>query len=362
MIYQIKRLCATDIETVVYESQTSPRISSSGRRKDGPFLLLSFYYLLGEIAQVTSQQWQHQPSFSPILAPSPGLTTLALRLLIAILLPGQQYSTSTAFQALALKVPSWLHAPTHTRHVSSPLTALAWVYPRSSPIAGSSTGRETCLSWRTTYIDAFYVLGVSGGAPYVLACVEAIPRERLLGASVVSGIYPASLGTEGMSMGNRVLLWTAASKWIGALTGPMMDWMIGQVARDSEHPGRLTDLFVKEMQRKPERDAKCLGDEDVRVKLVEALRESFRQGGDGVAWDIKLIASDWGFDLAKLRTSEFGMCLWHGRGDTNVPVAMAEKAAGLMEGVTLRVLGEEAHVSVSLNRQDEILEALLLKH
>jgi pimeloyl-ACP methyl ester carboxylesterase len=211
-------------------------------------------------------------------------------------------------------------------------------------------------------IETFYVLGASGGAPYVLACVEAITRKRLLGASVVSGIYPASLGTQEMSTGNRVLLWTAASKWIGALTGPMMDWMIGRVARDSQHPGRLKDLFVKEMNRNPERDVKCLEDEDVKEKLVEALRESFRQGGDGVAWDIRLLASEWGFELAKLRTLGFRMCLWHGRGDTNVPVAMAEKAAGLMEGVELRVLEEEAHLSVSVNRQDEILEALLLKH
>lgn len=210
-------------------------------------------------------------------------------------------------------------------------------------------------------IETFYVLGASGGAPYVFACVEAITSQRLLGASVVSGIYPVGLGTQGMLMANRVLLWTAASKWMGALTGPMMDWMIGQVARDSQHPGRLKDLFVKEMKNKPERDAKCLEDEDVKEKLVEALRESFRQGGDGVAWDIGLIASDWGFELAKLKTLGFGMCLWHGRGDINVPVTKAEKAAGLMEGAVLRVLEDEAHLSLSVNRQDEILEALLLQ-
>ena len=44
-----------------------------------------------------------------------------------------------------------------------------------------------------------------------------------------------------------------------------------------------------------------------------------------------------------------------------MPVAMAEKAALLTEGVNLRVLEEEAHLSPSVNYQHEILKALLQK-
>ncbi|KAK4938851.1 hypothetical protein LTR10_020757 [Elasticomyces elasticus] len=208
-------------------------------------------------------------------------------------------------------------------------------------------------------IQKFYVLGCSGGSPYALACVHAISRDRLLGASVVAGLYPAGLGTAGMTMGNRVLLWTASSEWIGGWTGPLMDMMIGRVARDYDHPDRLKEWFIKEMKSKPAPDAACVEDEWTTERIVEATRESFRQGGEGVALDIKLIAKDWGFELQDLNTDGLGMYLWHGGQDVNVPLAMAEKAAKLMGGVELKVLEEEAHLSASLKHQDEILTALL---
>lgn len=207
-------------------------------------------------------------------------------------------------------------------------------------------------------IQKFYVLGASGGSPYALACVKVIPRDRLLGVAVVAGIYPVNLGTAGMTLGNRILLWTAASPWIGGWTGPLMDWMIGGVARDYGHPERLKEWFVKEMKSKPAPDARCIEDEAVTEKLVAAGRESFRQGGDGVAWDIKVIAKDWGFELQDLQTEGLGVYLWHGRQDVNVPVAMAEQAAKLL-GRELKVLEDEAHLSASLKHQDEILSALL---
>jgi pimeloyl-ACP methyl ester carboxylesterase len=138
-----------------------------------------------------------------------------------------------------------------------------------------------------------------------------------------------------------------------------MDWMIGRVARDYEHPERLTEWFVKEMKSKPGPDARCVEDEAVTEKLVAAGRESFRQAGDGVAWDIKLIAKDWGFELQDLKTKGLGVYLWHGRQDVNVPVTMAEQAAKLLGGVKLRIFEDEAHLSASLKRQDEILTALL---
>ncbi len=257
-----------------------------------------------------------------------------------------------------------LLAPTAKRHGARLISI-------DRPGMGLSTFQpdRTLLDWPRDVLEladhlqipAFYVVGASGGAPYVFACVKALPRNRLLGASVVAGIYPLSLGTQGMSMDNRILLWTASSKWLGGLTGRMMDWAFGAVARDHEHPERLTDLLVKGMRTKPEPDAKCFENEWARDRIVEAARESFRQDGDCVALDIKLIARDWGFNLEDLNIEGFRICLWHGKRDANVPVSMAEKAAALMKGVDLRVLEDEAHLSMSLNHQDEILKALLVE-
>merc|ERR1712098_524599 len=54
------------------------------------------------------------------------------------------------------------------------------------------------------------------------------------------------------------------------------------------------------MRTKPAPDAKCFENEWVRERIVAAARESFRQDGDSVALDIKLIAGDWGFNLENL--------------------------------------------------------------
>lgn len=209
-------------------------------------------------------------------------------------------------------------------------------------------------------IKKFYILGASGGAPYALACVHALPRDRLLGCCVMAGIYPTSLGTAGMSIGSRALLWISASKWLGGLAGWMLDMELGQAAYDREHPERLREQFVRDMKTKPALDAKCLEKEGATDMLVEALRESFRQGREGVATDLRLISSDWGFELQDLKTEGFKIDLWHGKEDANIPVAMAEKAAALMAGVKLKVIENAAHLSASMNHQDELLKSLLL--
>ncbi|KAJ9634454.1 hypothetical protein H2204_006279 [Knufia peltigerae] len=211
-------------------------------------------------------------------------------------------------------------------------------------------------------INGFYVVGASGGAPYVFACVKEVSKTgRLLGACVVAGAYPLSLGTAGMSWPVRILMLTASSKWFGGVVGWLMDWDFGSVARDREHPERMRKVLVRAMKAKPEPDARCVDSEEVTTKLVEAMHESYRQpSGGGINLDIRLIAGDWGFDLADLDTEEgFNICLWHGGRDANVPVAMARNAASLIKGAKLKVLEDEAHLSISLNAQDQFLEDLL---
>ena len=209
-------------------------------------------------------------------------------------------------------------------------------------------------------IDKFYILGVSGGGPYVITCAKVIPRRRLLGAAIVAGVYPLSLGTEGMLIGVRVLLWTAASRWLSGAVAPLLDWQMGSAARDDDHPERLTKLFMREMEGRHERDLRCLDDLVFRTQLIEGLREAFRQDSYGVAWEAKLYGSEWGFPLEEVDFE--GMDLWHGRLDINVPVATAEKAASLLRGAKLRVVDEESHLSLPVNNLDKILGCLLAEH
>lgn len=232
------------------------------------------------------------------------------------------------------------------------------------PGAGASTFQHDrrLLDWPSDVLELadhlqvsqFYVMGMSGGSPYVIACAKEIPRSRLLGAAVMSGIYPLKLGMSGILVATRVMMFMAA--WATPLLVPLLDWQLGKAARNPD-PKVFEDMFAKEMNAQPGADGKCLEDLEFRRQLMESIRESVRAGSAGAAWEARLYASEWGFELDEVQFD--GLCLWHGRLDTNCPVAMAEKAVAQLKGAELKVLQEEAHVSLPVNHAKEIMRHLL---
>lgn len=213
-------------------------------------------------------------------------------------------------------------------------------------------------------IRQFHILGFSAGAAYALACARSIPRVRendsgegrLLRVALVSGVYPPDLGTEGLLFGARMLLFVGA--WVPRLvTGPVIDWLVGRKARD-ENPKLLEDFYDKEASRSPEVDRKCLQDERFRRVAIDAARESMRQGGQGPATDLKLLA-DIGVKIKDISDEGDGIHIWHGTGDQNTPSEMAEKAAKAMPRSRFRALDGEGHLSSPISFAQEIMQALV---
>ena len=234
----------------------------------------------------------------------------------------------------------------------------------SRPGYGSSTFKpdRRILDWPSDVLELadhlqvsqFYILGVSGGCPYVLACLKEIPRSRLLGAAVIAGLYPLKLGVSGMTVASRVMLFFAA--WATPLAAPLIDWQLGQAARDSD-PTVLEKVIMKEMNRRPEVDRKCLENLDLKQQLIDSVRESVKFGSQGMAWEARLFGSDWGFELEEVQFE--GLCLWHGKADANCPSSMAEKAVTQIKGAELKLFEGEAHISLLINHAEEALKHLL---
>ena len=240
------------------------------------------------------------------------------------------------------------------------------------PGMGASTydASRTLLDWPVDVlavadhlgIRQFYVWGLSGGAPYVLACARAIPRAasaggegRLLGATITSGLFPPSLGTQGMLPGLRALL--LAGAWLPrAATGLMLDMQFGKAARN-EDPRALEDLFDRELAGRQEVEALCYKDERVRRGLVDGMREALRPGSEGVAHELMLYTADWGFRLDEVDAA--ALSIWHGQQDKNVPVHMAKKAAQSLRGAKLHILDREAHISTPVRHVESILREML---
>jgi hypothetical protein len=86
------------------------------------------------------------------------------------------------------------------------------------------------------------------------------------------------------------------------------------------------------------------------------MREGFRQGSKGPAWDCTLYG-DWGFDLKDVNGEN--IILWHGGKDMSAPFQMAEKAAKEMKGCELRAFEDETHLSLPYHHLEDVLKSLL---
>lgn len=217
----------------------------------------------------------------------------------------------------------------------------------------------------------FAVLGVSGGAPYALACAAAAValeelRGRLVAVGVVAGLYPASLGLAGMLPDARALLWVAP--WATGLVRWALKWGLGAAAARAAAEGgdggaALEEVLGKGMVGRPEADRRVWEEDETGFRgfLVESVRGAVGTSAEGAAWEARLFGSDWGFGLDKVEVEGEGrrIVLWHGALDVNSPVAMAEKAAALIgAGAELRVEPEEAHASLTVHKVEEVLDTL----
>lgn len=204
------------------------------------------------------------------------------------------------------------------------------------------------------HIEKFHVVGDSGGSPYALVCAKEITRTRLLSVSIVSGIYPVSLGTQGMLFGVKAILY--GGLWLPqAVVTRLLDWEFGNMAKNPDKE-EFERAFMKGMALKPESDRKCLDDLPFREVVIESTREAFKQGSRGPAWDCKLYG-DWGFEISSV--SGENMTLWHGKKDMNAPFGMAEKASKLMKECKLKAFDEETHLSLPYHKLEDVVKSIL---
>lgn len=204
-------------------------------------------------------------------------------------------------------------------------------------------------------IDQFRVLGSSGGAPHVLACCKDIPRSRLLAATFVSGLGPPFLGTKGMSLGLKIGIYIGSS-WMSAMVAPMLDVLIGRLARNPD-PEVLVTAMMKGLASLPVQDSQWMAIETFKTRFFESTRESLRHGSYGAAGDLKVFGLDWGFELEAVDCN--ALTAWHGKKDNIIPISLAEKMAARLPGLEWKVCEDDGHVGILASRADEVLRHLL---
>jgi pimeloyl-ACP methyl ester carboxylesterase len=202
-------------------------------------------------------------------------------------------------------------------------------------------------------IPQFRVLSVSGGGPYALSCLYSLPATQCLGGQIVASLYPTKLGLQGMSLSHRAVLFF--SYWTPSFLGWLLNWQLGSAARNPDKEV-LKRMFLKSAKSLPKRDQEAIEREDFGPAMLDACRESFRQGGsEGIARESYLLSLDWGFELEDIEMEGREVTIWHGKDDMNCPFGMVEKAAGLMEDAATRWVEGEGHGSLIAYHREEII-------
>lgn len=203
-----------------------------------------------------------------------------------------------------------------------------------------------CLVQALGYGDsAFGILGLSGGAPYALACVRAMP-SRITHAAICSGHTP--MNAPGVARGNqdRVIEFVnrrprIASAFIGG--------MIRQLDR---HPNRITERIGENWSAADRR--LILDDPVLRAELVLTLKEAARHGPQGIVTDVGLLARPWGFRLDDLPPASIS--IWQGACDPIAPPSMGHYFHQHLVGSELTIDTTAGHLTMLKWHAAEIMQ------
>jgi pimeloyl-ACP methyl ester carboxylesterase len=162
-------------------------------------------------------------------------------------------------------------------------------------------------------IDRFYVEGYSAGGPHALACAHQLPEQVIAGALIGSAAPMNRPGAyDGLPLSNQLL--ARSGRWFPWLTYLIRRLMRRMVMGDAEKTARQLMASI------PESDKAILYKSQNMEIFVNSVREGFRPGSRGVAYDDILINRAWGFDLDHIQAR---IDIWQGEADVNVPAHAA---------------------------------------
>ena len=193
-------------------------------------------------------------------------------------------------------------------------------------------------------------MGSSGGGPHALAC-GALAADRCVAVAVVSSVGPwAATGLDfldGMGEGNEI-------EFGAALEGeePFRELLV--LWREEILAAGEQGTFASLQSVLSPPDQKVMTGDFAR-HMHESFSLALENGVDGWGDDDLAFTRPWGFDLARLAVPVF---LWQGEQDLMVPPAHGRWLADAMPGCRARLLPDDGHLTILLNRPAEILADL----
>jgi pimeloyl-ACP methyl ester carboxylesterase len=199
-------------------------------------------------------------------------------------------------------------------------------------------------------IDRFAVLGVSGGAPYALACAQQL-GQRITRLGLVCPLGSLVLFTSTRGMGWIEKLFIDLMRYVPTIARAIYSYVVGPVM--AWQPGLALAILTSVA---PPADLKVLRDPTVNSIIQRSIREAFLHGGRAAAWDFYLFVHQWDIDPSAVQTATE---LWHGEADCTVPIAMGRNYAAQIPHCQSHYLPEQGHFSLPVTKMEEILGVLI---
>ena len=203
-------------------------------------------------------------------------------------------------------------------------------------------------------IEKFHVLGMSGGGPYVAACAYKIP-ERLLSAGIIGGMGPYEETKRMLKNPNRFLfvLFDKIPFSIKLILYPMWNRFLKM-----KFDEKARRMLARQGNRLPKPDKVFYEDSIFQEFLLNHLKDILQQKTKkGAFIDGKLFIKSWNFSLEEI-PEDLKFYIWHGEIDKNVPVEIGKYYASKVSNSTAFFYPDEAHLSVLVNKIEEIIEII----
>jgi pimeloyl-ACP methyl ester carboxylesterase len=184
-------------------------------------------------------------------------------------------------------------------------------------------------------LDAFAVVGRSGGGPHALACAALLPDRVARTAVLVSLAHPEATDLDwfaGMNTDN-VREFRAARDDEASL----IENLRRRADATLRDPESLVDVLATQMT---EPDRRIVSDVSIRRMLASTYLEALRDGPYGWIDDVLALRVDWGFAMDAV---ECPVRLWHGEQDNFSPASHTRWLASRIPGAELQVQSGSAH-------------------
>ncbi len=198
-------------------------------------------------------------------------------------------------------------------------------------------------------IERFAIEGLSGGAPFALACAYKIPH-RLTACGLVSPATGPFLRQAG-SFALRSEVWMLVH----------LPWLVQALFRLSmrfsgSDEASLEQKLVRAGARLGAADQQLLASPELRKAFAQATAECFRQAADAGTKDGLVYSRPWGFQVEAIAFEQ--LFLWQGEQDRVMRTAAARLLAQTLPHCTATFYPGAGHLSTFVNHAQDIWKAL----